>query len=286
MIQVLNNYYKNNKNEGSSNINITTTSDTSYSVISEEKISEKTSQKQTQIIDNFMSYCNSGNIENAYNLLSENCKEELYPTIENFKSNYCDRIFTENKLYNVQAWIVGKQGDTYKINLTEDTLATGKVAVSSIEDYYTVIYSNGEYKLNISSYIGKEEINKEKVQNNITIKVISKQIYMEYEIYSIKILNNTGNDIKIDSKEKTTSTYLTDNNDLHYISYNHELLDEDFVVRNGTYSDINMKFNKSYKTNITAKQMVFSDMILNYNEYKSSETKDKYSNRLNFSIDI
>ena len=46
-------------------------------------------QKQSvTIIDNFASYCNSGNIDSAYNLLSIDCQKQMYPTRDDFKTVY------------------------------------------------------------------------------------------------------------------------------------------------------------------------------------------------------
>lgn len=286
LIQVFNNYYKNNISSNNSNITTNIYTDKSYSIISEEKIDKETNQKQVDIIDNFINYCNDKQIESAYLLLSSQCKEELYPDLETFKSNYFDRIFTGYKDHNIKAWISYSNTNTYRVELRDDILASGKISESFIEEYYTIVYENGTYKLNIAGYIGKKDINKENTINNITIKVISKQRYMEYEKYNISIVNNTNNNIFLDSKEKTTSTYLVDNNDVQYISYNHELLDNDFLIRANSKSELTIKFDKTYKPNLEAKQLVFSDMILNYEEYINQEVKETYINRLKFNIDI
>lgn len=286
LIQTLNNYYKTNSSSNN-NTNITTTSlDTNYSIISEEKIEEKTSKEQFNIINNFIDYCNNSQIENAYFLLSSNCKEELYPDLATFKSNYFDRIFVGYKDYNVKAWIVDNKSNTYRIELRDDILASGKVSENFIEEYYTIVKENGGYKLNIAGYIGKEYINKTNTINDITIKVISKQKYMEYEKYNILINNNSNNNIFLDSKEKTTSTYLLDSNEVEYISYNHELLDNELLIRANSKAEITIKFNKTYKPSLEAKQMIFADIILNYDEYINQEVKEKYTNRLKINIDI
>ena len=102
-----------------------------------------------KIIDNFVTYCNNGEIEEAYNLLSEECKEELFPDLETFKNNYHSKIFTDYKMYNLMAWINSDNCFTYKVEITEDILTTGGASELNIEDYYTIVKNNNEYKLNI-----------------------------------------------------------------------------------------------------------------------------------------
>ena len=55
----------------------------------EEQISdEQVEQKEELIIDQFIRYCNAKNTQSAYDLLTEECKEEVFPTIESFENNY------------------------------------------------------------------------------------------------------------------------------------------------------------------------------------------------------
>ena len=108
LIQTLNNTYnKNNPEEESSSIgNSTTTYNTNnYSVVTREEISETMSEESIDLIEDFFRYCNSGQVEYAYSLLSQECKQELYPTIEDFRTKYYNRIFrTNNRLFIYGCW--------------------------------------------------------------------------------------------------------------------------------------------------------------------------------------
>ena len=51
-------------------------------------------QKNTvTVIDNFATYCNNGDIDSAYNLLSSDCKSQMYPTKDDFKTIYYNPVF-------------------------------------------------------------------------------------------------------------------------------------------------------------------------------------------------
>ena len=60
----------------------------------------KTQTNSLETLDEFINYCNDNKVNEAYNLLSEDCKNQLYPTVEQFKENYYKYIFNINKWYN------------------------------------------------------------------------------------------------------------------------------------------------------------------------------------------
>ena len=93
--------------------------DENYTVISGKKLNYVT----TNIIKSFIEYCNTGEVEKAYQLLSDDCKEILYPDLETFTKQYVNRIFNSKKLFACQAMITDAEYHTYQINFTEDMLA-------------------------------------------------------------------------------------------------------------------------------------------------------------------
>jgi len=145
----------------------------------------------------------------------------------------------------------------------KDLLSTGQKDSMPIEDYYTIINEKGQYKLNISSYIGKKDINISNSQNNITVSIISKKIYMDYEIYEIKVENKTGNDLIFNTKENTKSMYIQDENELKYIAFLNEIADSEFEVINGSAKTFEIKFNRGYKPTISIEKIVFEDININ-----------------------
>ncbi|MBQ2916902.1 MAG: hypothetical protein IJE59_01805 [Clostridia bacterium] len=262
LIQTLDGFYKNNTKEESSSTNISTTTynNPNYSVVSKTEINKTTFENSQVIIKNFFDYCNSGKIEQAYNLISQDCKEELYPNVNIFKEKYYNRIFTESKMYNSTLWISNGNKSTYRLEIMGDILATGSKETMPIEEYYTIINENEEYKLNLSNYIGKEEINVSKTQDNITISILSKQSYMDYEKYEIKVSNETQKNIVLNTKQDTDSMYIQDENGLNYIAFLNEISEYDLQVPRGLTKTYNIKFNRGYKPTINIEKMIFEDI--------------------------
>lgn len=275
--RILNEYVKDKKNESIS-------SNDNYSIISRETIKEEINTENTSLINSFIDYCNNGKIDEAYEILSNECKDVLYPTLEEFKNKYYTRIFKDKKSYEMQAWFSNDGYYTYKISLGEDILTTGNIGSTSIEDYYTIVKEGNNYKLNINSYIRRVNINKFKETDEIKISALSKDIFMEYEIYNIKVENKTGKSILLDNLENTNNMYLEDSSELHYDSYSHELVMEELRVR--AVKDISIKFNKKYTTEREIKKIIFSNIILDYDNYITYKNKSDFKNRTKIEIEL
>lgn len=277
MLQLLNYFaanqtsdYSNSKSDIYNTSNGTIISD--KSAVSGGSISTSEINKVNNKIDEFVKYCNEHNTEEAYNMLSDSCKEELYPDVNDFNSNYYEPLFKEEKRnYSIENWT----GNTYIVKFTEDLLATGKAANNSTyQDYITIVEENGQTKLNINKYIGREEINKKSSSDNIEAVVLYREKYMDYEVYKMQITNNTGSTILLDQLTKTDGIYLKDNNDTKHIAYSNEIIKDDLQIYNGHTNTIKIKFDNPYIVGRKIKSLCFSKIVLNYdvNNYAAYTT--------------
>ena len=151
-------------------------------------------QNGIEIIDKFVSFCNSGSIQEAYNLLSNECKEQLYNELNDFQQAYYTPIFGNGRRnVNIENW----NGDIFKVDYNEDALATGRYSVeNSIQDYITIVNDEEENKkLNINGYIGRTIYDKNVTEQSLEVKLLRKDAYMDYEIYTFDVKNNSGDDI-------------------------------------------------------------------------------------------
>lgn len=257
------------------------------SVSGKDVIAQK-QKENTEIIEEFITYCNNHEIEKAYELLTNECKEKIFSSnIEYFKKNYVEKIFTSKKMCSTQAW-VNSFYTTYKVKIQNDILASGTInsAGNVIEDYYTIIEQENEKKLNINSYIRREEIGKQAGQNGITITVNCKDIYKEYETYEVVIENTTQKTILLDSQETVNAIYLIGANESHYDAFTYEMDIHDNVIESGKKKTYTIRFNKNYANSTAMKQMVFSDMIVDYEEYENTKNKKEYTNRMRIRVEI
>lgn len=236
------------------------------SVISGEKVKQNISTQNSEIIKQFVNYCNNKEIKKAYELLSEDCKMEFGNDINKFTNNYYKKVFNTNKNYTLELWLNESNSYTYKIlYCTEDLLASGGNTSNNIEDLITVIRQDDSYKLNVGGFIKKETINKSAISNDIEIIVNSKKVYRSYEKYNISIKNNTKKTILISDSKSDKDICLLDKNDIEYASYVTQMPITNLYVSPGQNLNINIKFNKIYDLTRIIKSMKFEKIILDAN---------------------
>ena len=180
----------------------------SESMVSGGYVPDSVREDFGDLIDSFFNYCKNHEPEKAYGLISNDCKQLLYPTEEVFEEQYYKNKFKADKLYSFQSWTAS---DTYiyLVKIFDNMLATGSGSSQEyIQDYVSVVKENGEYKLNINSYIGRVSIAKKYSKDGLTIEVLDRYIFMDYGIYSLKIQNNSGSTVLLDSMEETNKTYV------------------------------------------------------------------------------
>ena len=252
------------------------------STISGQNVSSTKLKQDTDVINEFVKYCNDGNINSAYNLLTEECKEEMFPSVEDFNSIYYSKLFDSYKTHTIENWI----GNTYKINFTGDILSTGNLSSNeSKQDYITVVKEDGESKLNINNYIGRNNLNKTTEYKEVKATVTRIDTYMDYEVYNLSIQNNSENDILLDTSNDTKSVYLLDGKEMKYYFYSNEIVENRLIVKSKFTNDIQIKFSNSYNSSRKIDNLVFSKLVLNYDEYKDLENKEEY-NLTQFRINI
>lgn len=250
------------KNNSSISNNSNTFINSSESAVTGDDISEEEIDEVQKIIDQFITYCNEKELENAYNMLSDECKKVLYQDVNKFKTLYYDKAFNgKSKSVGIENWI----GNTYKIKINEDIMSTGKISNSSLQDYYTIVQDqNGNKKLNINNYVGTEKINVETNTNNLKINVLYRNIYIDNEEYVLNIENKTNDKVVLDSKKDTKSVYVLDKNEIKYYAYSNELLSNLLSVDSGFSTQLTIKFIKNYSsTSRKDEQIVFSDSKIN-----------------------
>lgn len=239
------------------------TLDDNKSTVTGEKIKDT---KLLSTIDEFIDYCNNNKINEAYNLLSEDCKKELYPTVDKFRENYYNKIFSgTRKNILVENWV----NNIYKVKFIEDALSTGKYSTeNTIQDYITIIKDeNKNVKLNINGYIGKKEIGKQKEDKDILVKVLEKHQYMNFETYTFEITNNSNNIILLNETNSLETMYLEDKNNIKYSAYTHEKAEAELKLLSRETKIVTIKYYNKYSSNKKIENVVFSRIILNYNAY-------------------
>lgn len=234
----------------------------------------------------FVNYCNSKELVNAYEMLTDECKKAMFPTIEDFERIYIDNIYNVKRNYDLARWSTEKNKITYLVTLYEDMLTTGGNSKST-QEYCTFIKQDDEtYKLNINNYIYGQNLNVEKSIDGIVIKVKHVNVYQEYEELEVTVTNNRNTTICL--TENKNNVYLEKPQNTKYSSINSRFDRNELILLEAKKErTFNIKFNKQYDTDNMGGELVIEDVILDYDKYLNSEDGVDYSwNRKDIKIKI
>ena len=245
-------------------------------ILTQKPLNETEKEQNSQIIANFVKLCNEKNIEQAYELLSNGCKEEIYYNIDIFKNNYINTIFSTEKEYSLELWATFNNTTTYQITYYEGNLLQtgGNISEGNFVDYITIVEENSMLKLNIGKLICKEIKNKIAENCGIQVTVQSRSVYMDYEIYRITVKNNTKNTILLNDGT-ATNIVLLDESDNEYASLVYEIANNTLILEPGYQKTFDLKFNKIYNANSQIRYMEIRDIYLNKEQYDSMQNKEE-----------
>ncbi len=231
------------------------------SEVSNEKKSSKLYERETSLLKTFTDYCNMKYYEEAYSLLSDECKEALYPTVERFKYDYCDLNFTNPKTCGFQVW----SGDTYKVEIRDDIMSSGKyIKEKYAEDFYTI--KNG--KLNIAKLIERIKFENTQSEGTFKVRIDTMDIFKDYTIINISAINQSKKTAILDPMLSDRNIYITDNNRVNYYFSVSELSKEDVTVKPGQAKQIPLKFYTTSREGLKLETLTIKKMIENLDNYE------------------
>ena len=109
---------------------------------------------------------------------------------------------------------------------------------------------------------------------------------MDYEIYNLNVENNSQNTILLDTSDDVQSIYLLDGKNMKYEFYGNEIVKNKLIVKSKFANDLSIKFNCSYSSNRKIKNLVFSKLVLNYDEYQQVQDKNEFEGFFRFGVNI
>lgn len=288
IIQLLNSFAKQQKIEKQSeNIEETTSNVVSYdneskTIMSGDEVSSVYKDDFGKLIDEFYTYCINHQPDEAYELLSVNMKNMRYQSIEIFRDLYYNSRFEGNKQYSFQSWSQSNDIYIYQVKIFNNMLSTGISSEQEYkEDFVTIVPEEDTYKLNIDGYIGRKEIYKQSSNDIIEISAQISDIYMNYEVYTFNIKNNTDEKIILDTRENTKTAFLVDSLGNNFYSLLYENKKSDLILDPQEMKTIKIKFNDAYRDNIEIKEINFQN-IVKYEKY--NQNSDVESNTLKIEL--
>lgn len=161
-------------------------------VLDDKEVPKKVQQPIESLVDKYFNYCNNGQYEEAYNLISDECKNALYPNLDSFKA-YIDYVFNgKKKLYSLQSYSVVDNTYIYQMRIYDDFMANGTSdGYYYYEEKIILKEINGEMKLSIGEFISKDNPNISVEDEYMRIEIVDRQVDYETETYRVKVTNKT-----------------------------------------------------------------------------------------------
>ena len=248
-------------NDKETTSNVVSYHNESQSMVSGGSISEVYRDDFGKFINQFFTFCIEHDPQTAYSMLSNDTKQELYQTEELFEKNYYESKFTGNKQFSFQSWSSDNNLYVYQVKIFDNMLATGKTNDNYIEEYVTISLENGEYKLNLNSYLGRTIINKKTEDDKLVVQVVRVDTYLDYEIYTLNIQNKLNENILLDTRRKTNTCYVTDKLDNKFEALLYENKEDDLKFSPNEVKTIQIKFSDARRENLQIKSINFTDIV-------------------------
>lgn len=242
--------------------------------ISGGEISQEKYEEENLIVEDFVEFCNEQNSTDAYNLLTDECKEKLYPTLEDFENKYYKKIFTQEREYNIQAWLNEKNYTTYKIRYTDDFMETGTYeGTKKYEDYITVVTDGEDKKININGYIKTEQLNNQTNTDKLEIEVVDVDVYTDYVTYTLNVKNTSKKDILLDTLENEYNIKLIGTNGYTYKLNDISLTKFNLEIGANRTKEIKLTFMKKHGSDVRGARIQILQAITDYKKYRENEGK-------------
>lgn len=161
---------------------------------SKEDVPQNLQQPIDELIETYFNYCQNKEYENAYNMVSDNCKNIYFNSLDSFKE-YVDIIFDQEKLYYIQNYSNYDNYYIYQIRIFDNIMKTGLTGKEDITFYEEKLViskeDNGELKLSLRQYITSKNMEDVYEDDYLKIWVEKKHIFYEQETYTLKIKNKS-----------------------------------------------------------------------------------------------
>ncbi len=164
---------------------------------SDSKVPEKLYEPIENVFYDYVLQCNLKNYDQAFALLSEECRNNAFDgKVENFKV-YVDSLFDRQKRYSIQNYSNYGGFYIYNLRLIDDIITTGLTnqEYAFYEEKVALRQNGDKLEMFVDNYMGTDELKQAIEDDNVKIRIESRVKFYSYEIYTIRITNKTDKDV-------------------------------------------------------------------------------------------
>lgn len=220
-----------------------------------------------ELIKSFIYFCNNKKIDSAYDMISDSCKETLYPTKEVFVSDYYNKYFQGYRDVEISSY--NSEG-TYRINFLSDMLASGSTEQQIVNtDYISVI---SKKKIAISRFISSNKAEKIGSNQYVRANVLRKSTYTDHYDLVVRIDNLISAEMYLDDINENGSIYCIGQDGEKYKVNIQNYTEEDLKLAGNESKTITLEFDKSYNFE-NVSELLFENIRINNYEYGDEYNK-------------
>ena len=268
-----------------------TTYDPQVSIIDQgNSAPSKVQQTAETMIEEYVGYCNDGNYQKAFNMLSKDCQKYGFnDSIEEFASHVLKKMLTP-KNYSIQDYSNYKGYYIYEVKYIDDILATG--LTNQTYNYATEKISfkknkDGSYDMLVGNFISYDKVNNISENDYIKIDVIDRIVNYSTETYKVKFTNRSDNTVVVTDNIGKGDIKLALSKEYR----NNKNVNDTIILEPGESETHELLFPKFFDDGDISKSLLF-DNIRAIENYKGEYgTEEEQQNEINnplseFSVEI
>ncbi len=169
-----------------------TTYEPNVAVMDESEVPKKWHSEIENRIKTFVDYCNNKEYQKAYDMISDECKDAIYPVIGDFKE-YVDKRFQVKRIYSIQNFSNISKQYIYDVNFMSDFMATGSTGTNYgyVQEKFVFTEDDNSLKFAIGGFVRTNILDAFVEDENLKIVTKKKNVYYDHETYTVDITNKT-----------------------------------------------------------------------------------------------
>ena len=242
-------------------ISLSNTFNPDVAIITDDELPVSYTEQIKKTMDEYIKHCNNKEYQEAYDMLSDDCKAYLYTNSILVFESYVDRLFATPKIYNYQLFSNFDNYYIYDVTVLDDIGATG---TSGNYDPYTEKYTftrkkDGTFKISTNDFIKTTDINLQVENDDMIVKLLNlNQSYNKSE-YMLTIINRTDDFIVISDNTIGKEVTLNINGDKRTAT---NLTGGEIVLKPGETETYSLIFDKFFDDGKEASEINFNSVRL------------------------
>lgn len=203
------------------------------------------SSKVEDLIEEYVGYCNEGNYQKAFSMLSEDCREYGFNNdIVLFMEHVLTKMPTPKK-YAIQDYSNTTIGNNrvyiYQVKYTDDFLSTGLTGEEYLYTEEKFLFKNGKdgIEMSVGDYMYYTKIQGISENEYLKIDVIDKVVNYSIETYRVKITNKSNYTVVVSDGAEADEVILNLPNE-----YRNRSEVDHIVLQPGETKELEMVFKK------------------------------------------